>query len=257
VGESRRTETQPDTEDVMFKKATKRGAKLRCAIFGPSGSGKTFSALRIATGIGGRIAVIDTERRSASKYADRFSFDVCELGRRTVDGYITAINEARDYDVLVIDSMSHAWQELLEEVDRTKEQYGGNQWAAWSKATPKQRIFVDAILSSPCHIIATFRAKTEWTTSTENGRTKPVRVGLAPEQGKGIEYEFDLLMQLSTSHSATVIKDRTGRYQDKVIDLPDEDFGTELKGWLLDDLPPPEATPEPPPVTDEPPTPRY
>ena len=47
-----------------FKKATKKEAKLRCAVFGPSGSGKTFSSLRIATGLGGSIAVIDTARGS-------------------------------------------------------------------------------------------------------------------------------------------------------------------------------------------------
>jgi len=52
---------------VQFQPATKAQAKLKAALFGPAGSGKTFSALRIATGIGGRIAVIDTERGSARK----------------------------------------------------------------------------------------------------------------------------------------------------------------------------------------------
>jgi RecA/RadA recombinase len=60
----------------MFKKATKSQIKVRLALSGASGSGKTFSALAIASELGGPIAVIDTEHGSASRYADRFDFDV-------------------------------------------------------------------------------------------------------------------------------------------------------------------------------------
>jgi hypothetical protein len=237
---------------TMFKRATKQGAKLRCAIFGPSGSGKTYSALRIAKGIGGRVAVIDTERRTASKYSDRFDFDVCDLGDRSIDGYIAALNAARDYDVLIIDSLSHGWQELLREIDRlAKAKYRGNTWSAWSEGTPKQRALVDAMYDAAPHIIATIRSKTEWQTATENGRAKPIRVGLAPEQGKGIEYEFDLLIELSTEHVGHVIKDRTGKFQDKLIERPDEIFGRELAAWLSDVPAPPTSTAPPP--TDVPP----
>ncbi|MEG0635799.1 MAG: AAA family ATPase, partial [Pseudomonas sp.] len=59
----------------MFKKAERKQAKLRLALAGPSGSGKTFSALLMAKGLGGRIAVIDTEHGSASLYADIADFD--------------------------------------------------------------------------------------------------------------------------------------------------------------------------------------
>jgi len=220
----------------MFQPATKKKAKLRCAIFGPSGAGKTYSSLRIASGMGKRIAVIDSERGTASKYSDRFKFDVCDLGQRTIDDYVAAITAAASYDVLVIDSLTHAWQELLTEIDHlAKAKYRGNTWSAWSDGTPKQRSLVDAIQSSPCHIIATMRSKTEWMTeSTSGGKTKPVRVGLAPEQGKGIEYEFDLLVELSPDHIANVIKDRTGKFQDSLIDKPGEDFGIALAAWLAD-----------------------
>lgn len=248
---------------IQFRKATKKGTRLRCAIFGPSGSGKTFSALRIATGMGGRIAVIDTERRTASKYSDRFDFDVLDLDDRSIDGYIAAINAARDYDVLIIDSLSHAWQELLGEIDKlARAKYRGNTWSAWSEGTPMQRMLVNAIYDCQPHIIATIRSKTEWQTQSEGGKTKPVRVGLAPEQGKGIEYEFDLLLELSTDHIAHIIKDRTGRYQDDLIEKPDEQFGRDLVAWLTDGV----SFPQPggdakaassgidnPPATDGPP----
>jgi hypothetical protein len=219
---------------LQFTKATKRQAKLRLALFGPSGSGKTFTALRVATGLGGSIAVIDTERGSASKYADRFAFDVLDLEDRSVDGYIEAIKAAQHsgYRVLIIDSLSHAWQELLDEVDRIAGR-NGNQWAAWRQGTPKQRDLVEALLGYSGHLLATMRSKTEWTTQTnEKGKTEPVRVGLAPEQGKGIEYEFDMLIELSANHTGEVIKDRTGKFQDRMIDKPGEDLGKELVAWL-------------------------
>ena len=234
-----------------FKKATKAAANLRAAIFGPSGAGKTFTSLRVATGLAGGspIAVIDTERGSASKYADRFLFDVLELEDQTIDGYVAAIREAAKagYKVLVIDSLSHGWQTLLEEVEKlAKAKYRGNTWSAWSEGTPHQRRLVQAILNYPGHVIATMRSKTEWTTVDNNGKKTPQRVGLAPEQGKGVEYEFDLLVEISTEHIANVIKDRTGKFQDKLIDRPGEDFGQQLAAWLSDGLPSPVApAPEP------------
>jgi hypothetical protein len=228
---------------VQFAPATKAEAKLRAAMFGPSGSGKTYSALRIATGIGGRIAVIDTERGSAAKYADRFTFDTHQLADRTIEGYLAALQAAAEagYDVLVIDSLSHGWQELLQEIDRlAKARFSGNTWAAWSEGTPKQRRLIDALLDWPGHVIATIRSKTEWNQQTDDktGRLRPVRIGLAPEQGKGIEYEFDLLVELSAEHVGTVIKDRTGKFQDQVIEKPDEAFGRALAGWLAEGTPP-------------------
>ena len=237
---------------LTFKKATKEQARLRLALFGPSGSGKTFTALRLATGMGGSIAVIDTERGSASKYADRFAFDVLELPAFTIEVYCDAIRAAAGYNVLIIDSLTHGWRELLAEVDKlANAKYRGNTHSAWSEGTPKQKQLVDAILQFDGHIIATMRTRTEWTvTKDDRGRSTPQRVCLAPEQGKGIEYEFDLLMELSPEHVACVIKDRTGKFQDKLIDKPGEDFGAELAAWLKDGVPPREPKPTPQPQAE-------
>lgn len=238
---------------MNFTKAEKRKAKLRAAVFGPSGAGKTMSALRIAAGIakaiGGKVALIDTERGSASKYADRFAFDALDLTAHRIDGdegYIAAIEAAGEagYDVLIIDSLSHGWQELLEEIDHlAKAKYRGNTWSAWSEGMPKQKRLVNAIVGYPGHLIATMRSKTEWTTSDEGGKKTPRRVGLAPEQGKGIEYEFDLLLEINTDHMAQVIKDRTGKFQDSTLDKPSEKFGASLVAWLSEGAEPVNAGP--------------
>jgi hypothetical protein len=96
-----------------------------------------------------------------------------------------------------------------------------------------QRDLIEAILNFPGHIIATMRSKTEWQT----GAKKPTRVGLAPEQGKGIEYEFDILFEINPGHLANIIKDRSGKFQDKIIDRPDKKFGLEIAEWLSDGAP--------------------
>ena len=219
----------------MFKKASKKQCKLRLALFGVSGGGKTYSALLLAQGLGGKVALIDTEHKSASKYADRFDFDVCDLDNPTINNILMTMKEARDYDVLIIDSLSHAWEELLNEINQiARAKFGGNTWSAWSEGTPKQKKLIEAILDFPGHIIVTMRAETNWTTSVnDKGKVVPIRIGEAPRQGKNIEYEFDMLIQLSQDHMGLVLKDRTGKYQDRCFVI-DEAFGQQLGEWLQD-----------------------
>lgn len=220
----------------MFEKATKKSCNLWCAIYGTSGAGKTMTALRIASGLGGKIAVIDTERGSSVKYADRFAFDVCVMKDNTIDAYLKQISEAgaAGYNVLIIDSMSHAWGELIDEVEQiAKLKYNGNTFRAWAEGTPKQKLFINGVLSFPGHVIATMRSKTEWAVEqNDKGKMTPRKLGLAPEQGKNIEYEFDLLLEMNQEHVAKVGKDRTGKYQDQFILKPDETFGAALGAWV-------------------------
>jgi hypothetical protein len=209
-----------------------------------------MTALRMAKGIadktGGPFAVIDTEARSASKYADRIPFDVDDLAEKNVERYIASMDECAKagYKVLVIDSLSHAWRELTDEVDRLAQASGSrNAFSPWAKVAPKQKRLIDAILNFPGHVIATMRSKTEWVIGEgKGGRAVPEKMGLAPEQGKGIEYEFDLLIEMSQRHEASVTKDRTGQFQDEVILKPGEAFGVALYEWLAKG-----AAPVPPP----------
>jgi len=219
-----------------FKKATKKQAKLRLALFGVSGSGKSYSALRIAKGIGGKIAVIDTENHSISKYSDRFDFDVCECEKASINNICMLLDDANDYDVLIIDSLTHAWDELIEEVNKAaKAKFNGNNWSAWSEGTPKQRNFIKSLLNFKGHLIVTMRSETTWEVQeNDKGKKVPVRIGTAPKQGKNIEYEFDMLINLNQDHTAFVLKDRTGKYQDECFELIDEKLGEQLAIWLND-----------------------
>ena len=224
----------------MFTKATRRKAKLRLALCGTSGSGKTYSALLIAKGIGGKVALIDTENRSASLYEGLAEFDVCEVQPPfTVQKYIDAIKaaEAEGYKVLIIDSLTHAWAGqggLLEEVDRkAAASRSKNSYAAWREITPLHNQLVDTILQSQMHVIVTMRTKTAYEMEKDDrGKVTPVKMGMAPIQRDGLEYEFTVVLDVeNTKHMATSGKDRTGLFDGKVF-VPDEDTGKQLNEWL-------------------------
>lgn len=221
---------------MKFEKAIRKRAKLRLAIAGPSGSGKTYSALQIAKGIGGRIAVIDTERGSASLYSDLIEFDTLELNPPfSPERFIEAIRAAEQagYGVLIVDSMTHEWDgaggclEINEQIAQAK--FKGNTWSAWSETTPRHRAFVDAILQSPCHIIGTMRSKTE---TVQDADTKRVRkVGMKTVQREGTEYEFAVVFDLEhEKHFAVATKDRTRLFADPHIITPAT--GERLVQWL-------------------------
>ena len=223
----------------MFKKAERKQSKLRLGLIGPSGSGKTYSSLLIAQGLGGRIALLDTERGSGSLYADLCDYDVAELTPPfSPERYIEAIHQADNagYDTLIIDSLSHAWSGeggILEFVDKASQALKNN-FSAWREASPKHNSLVDAILAANLHVIVTMRSKTAWEVQKDEktGKTRPVKVGLAPVQRDGLEYEFSVTLELSVDgHIATASKDRTSLFDGQYF-VPGRDTGQILKEWL-------------------------
>lgn len=229
----------------MFQKATKKQARLRMAIAGPSGSGKTYSALRIGTAMADRVAVIDTEHGSASKYADRFDFHTVNLGPPySPERFIERIEAAEEegFDLVVIDSLSHAWKGeggILEIVDKEKKkQKGGGSFSAWSEATPRHRALIDAMLSSTVHIIATMRSKQEYVmVEKDSGKKGVEKRGMSPVQRDNVEYEFDIFADLDMEHNLLVNKSRFDGLADEVIEKPGEAVAAKIGDWLSDGEP--------------------
>ena len=221
----------------FFQKATKKQGKLRVALTGPSGSGKTYSALLIAKGIGGKIAFVDTENRSASDYTQLVDFDLAVIDPPyTVEKYLAAIKaaETAGYSVLVIDSITHAWKGeggLLEQKEALDARGGSkNRFANWGAITKMHEKFKAALLQCKCHLVVTMRSKMEYVIDETDGRAKPKKLGMAPEQRDGMEYEFTTVLDLAMNHSATASKDRTGIYDGKIF-TPGADTGQELLAW--------------------------
>jgi len=237
----------------VFQKAVKAKSKARIGLIGPSGSGKTYTALLLATHMGNRIALIDTEHGSASKYADEFDFDTLWLDNYHPKNYIEAIKAAGEagYDVLIIDSLSHAWagtDGALDLADKNAAKYGGNRFAAWRDVTPLHNQLIEAILSSPCHVIATMRSKMEYIQTTdEKGRTVIRKVGMAPIQREGMEYEFDVVGELDIDHNFIVSKTRCKALDGAIIKCPGKELADTLKAWLSDGVEVPKPAPKPEP----------
>ncbi|MBQ9433857.1 MAG: AAA family ATPase [Synergistaceae bacterium] len=223
----------------MFRKAERRKAKLRLALTGPAGSGKTFGALILAQGLGGRIAMIDTENGSGDLYANMCDYDVETLAAPyTVQKYLSAIYEAEKagYDVLIIDSLSHAWSGeggILDAHNQlTEKSKSGNSYAAWGKIMPMHTRLLEAITASKCHVVATMRSKTDYAQlQNERGRTEIRKVGLAPVQRDGVDYEFTVVFDLGMDHTVTVSKDRTGLFDSQTFTITQE-TGKILNNWL-------------------------
>jgi nucleoside-triphosphatase THEP1 len=245
---------------MAFKVATKAAAKLRLGLIGPPGSGKTMTGLRIASGLGGRIAVIDTERGSASLYAGErgLAFDVQELDTYEVERFIQAIRDAAEagYSTVVIDSLSHAWAGkggILEYVDNAgKRNQGGGNFGAWRDATPRHNALVDAILGAPVHVICTLRSKVEYVVENVGGRNQVRKVGLQPVQRDGLEYEFTVVGDVSQDHDLVVTKTRAAWLKDAVIREAGEDLGKKLAAWLSEGTAGPVEAIRRPPATVEP-----
>ena len=247
----------------MFTRAQRQSAKLRLALMGPAGSGKTYSALVIAKGLTnnqGKIAVLDSERGSASLYSHLCAYDVAELAPPFhPQKYINAIHAAEQagYDVLIIDSLSHAWSGeggVLEMQDRAAKSTR-NTFEAWRLVTPAHNALVDAILAANLHVIVTLRTKVAYDVTNENGKTKVNKVGLAPVQRDGLEYEFTVVLDLSIDgHVAVSTKDRTQLFDGNYF-TPSQETGKQLARWLQGDVqqaPPPAAQHHPMPPKFEP-----
>lgn len=224
----------------MFKKAERKRIFVKMALCGVSGSGKTYSALLLAQGLGGKIAMIDTENGSGELYSDLCEYDAAQLEPPfSPMKFINAIKEAEaeGYNVLIIDSLSHAWSGqggILEMVDKkSATSRSGNSFTAWRDVTPEHNKLVDAILQCRMHVIVCMRSKTAYEMQeNENGKKTPVKVGLAPIQRDGMEYEFTIVFDIDREkHYALANKDRTGLFE-KTIDVITPATGELIRKWV-------------------------
>lgn len=187
---------------------------------------QTLSALLLAYGITGdwsKIAVIDTEHGRAKFYADRSDLgtgaflyqEMC--APYSPDKYKQMVSEGAAAvgadGVVIVDSFSHAWDNeggVLDIKSNIAKQANRNDYTAWNEAGQIQNNLVNAILSAPCHTIITLRTKMAYAMEeNERGKMVPVKLGLAPVQRENVEYEFDIVLNISANHQAMVSKDTT------------------------------------------------
>lgn len=241
----------PEVQDEFApRKAVKSQVKLKIGISGPSNAGKTEGALALATAFGSiadptrkpRIIVIDTENRSSELYADRYDFDVISLrAPYTPERYKKAMYQAivGNYDWLIADTISHEWEgdggilRRKEKLDAANPQ--ANSFGHWAKLMPEHESFVEFLKQIPVHAIYTMRSKQAYVLEDNGkGKQKPRKLGMAPIQRDGVEYEFTLVFDLEhPSHNATISKNRTTLFTDgDPINLKDPIVAQDIRGWL-------------------------
>lgn len=218
----------------VIRKAERSSAKLRIGLSGPSGSGKTYTSLLLAHGMANweKIGIIDTENGSADLYSQLGPFNVLTLEKPfSPERYIEAIEalEEAGMEVIIIDSISHEWNgpggclEIQEKL--------GGRFQDWAQVTPKHSRFIQKILLSKCHILATMRTKTEYSISNESGKSKVMKLGAAPITREGFEYEMTLGFEININNMAVSTKDRTGLFKGNAGEVLTEEHGKQLLAW--------------------------
>lgn len=236
----------------QVRKLNRTKINLRLALIGPSGGGKTYTSQLLARHLtDGKILVIDSERGSANRYGMEFGqdgrIDHIDLPNHSPVTYAEAIGFAADqgYSLIIIDSLSHAWSGVdgvIAQADKAAKKYQGNSLAGWRDATPMHNALVDAILSYPGHVIATMRSKTEYAISKdEKGKSMVRKIGTAPVQKDGIEFEFDIVADMDHENHFIVSKTRMADLGGAIFHRPDAKLAARIRAWA-------DAGEEPPPV---------
>ncbi len=219
---------------MQLRKSERKQAKIKMALQGSAGSGKTMSALLLSKGLTNdnlsKVAVIDTENGSSDLYAHLGNYSVLNMQPPyTPEKYLQAIDVCLDagMEVIIIDSISHCWDELLDFHSKLP----GNSFTNWNKVTPRQKAFVDKILQSPAHFIATMRTKQDYVLNQKDGKYIPEKVGLKAVQRDGVEYEFTLVFDIDSKHFATASKDRTNLFNGKPEFMISTATGKRILEW--------------------------
>lgn len=223
--------------EFIIKKATKKAKKLRLGLSAASGFGKTKGALLIAKGLCkgdlSKVCVIDSERDSATLYADLGGYSTIQLSAPySPERYINAITTAENagFQVIIVDSITHEWSgeggclEIHQNL--------GGDFKTWGKVTPRHESFKNKILNSPCHIITTVRRKQDYEMSNNGGKTTIQKVGMKEETRDGWEYELDINFEvINAKHMCVASKDRTQLFTNTPEFIITEDTGKIVLDW--------------------------
>lgn len=235
------------------KRAKRQKLIAAVEIAGPSGAGKTLGALLMAYGmmkekypehpdVWEKIGLIDTEHERSLVYEDMEHQGV-RIGQFwhqplendfSVSKYDQCVKmlKAAGCEVIIIDSISHAWEgdNGLLDLQQSK---GGN-YQAWRDVNPQYNNFIKLVTGEThqVHTISTVRQKQDYQVETsETGKLKITKLGLKHVQRDSLEYEFQVVFNVDMDHKATVSKDNSGMFDGKQATISPE-HGKRLIQWL-------------------------
>lgn len=233
--------------------ARREKMKAAIAFIGGSGSGKTLGMLIMAYGmmkeahsdlseelIFQKIGVVDTEHKRSQIYAGTTIADIkihpfyhIDLQQPyTQERYDEAIRTLKKAgcEVVVVDSLSHAWEGTGGFLDLQQE-HGGN-FQAWAKVKPHMQAFVRSLTENDVHVLASMRTKQDYQVETsDTGKINIKKIGLKPIQKDDLEYEFMIVWQLDQDHIARTTKDNSAMFEGSPSKITTE-HGSKLYRWL-------------------------
>ena len=246
---------------VEFQKAERTQNFLRMFIDGPAGSGKTYTALRLAFNLGKTVCVIDTQNGASKLYAgdvdadgNQFNFLIVELNFFSAENFIEAIRAAEGIgaDVIIIDSLSHAWDGTGGTLEFVNTYPKDATLQAWNEATKNQRKLINAMNGVKAHVIVTMRTKTRLNLKRKT-REEPTKYQKRIQK-EGIEYEFDLGLTMSSKNIATVVKTHSRRFpMFETYEKPGKPLAEKILQWLRTSDRAPHEEPKPQPILAHPP----
>lgn len=249
------------------KKAKRQRRPLKVSMEGLAGGGKTYTALRLAfdmirRGIGKRVIVLDSENESASLYAGVtedgtvWDYDVADIpaAKRNPGGYAEAYEWAvgAGYDIVIVDSLSHAWHGALQDVDKYAASHRGDKLGGWAALSPQQQRMIQTLTDPRAHCICTMRVKSDFQDQDVNGKTRKVKVGMKADQRDNTEYEYDIVLRFEAGNETYVEKVRgCSAMNGRSATRPGPKFWAPLLDWWLaaDDAPTTAAAPATAPAT--------
>ena len=237
--------------DNFFVPISNTKPYFKAAFEGFAGTGKTHTAAKIAAGIHKRIGskkpvvIFDTEK--AAKFLKQTIFDpagievVVKESKSLADLKETMSRMRQGFsDVLIIDSISHVWENFLESYKQAPTKYGKSaklrlEFQDWGIIKPTWKLeFSDPFVSDPYHTIMCGRAGYEYENeiNEDTGKREIYKSGVKMKVEGETAYEPDLLvlmerlqeMEGSTvkgvTRRATIIKDRSTVLDGKTFENP-------------------------------------
>lgn len=236
----------------LFSPAQNGQAYLKLGMLGFPGSGKTYTAWLLAAGLAERLAgkgekppilFVDSEAGSDFLVGDakERGIHLMSVKTRAFPDLLASVEESRRLGgILIIDSITHFWNELQDGMKKAKNRTR-LQFQDWGPLKDQWGQFTTAFLNSPVHIFMLGRAGYEYEYNLdEDGKKQLEKTGTKMKTESELGYEPSLLVEMVREakkdegdiagsgakkrvhgklwhHTAYVLKDRTRTLEGAVL----------------------------------------
>lgn len=236
---------------MELRPAVNDQAYLKAGFLGFAKSGKTYTAAKIAIGLhkfiksGKSVAFLDTE--TGSSYVlplfKESGIDLVTAKSRAFVDLISICRQAeKTCDILIIDSISHFWMELVNAYQKKLEKKR-LRVQDWGPIKGEWQAFTDFYINSRLHILMCGRAGWEYDfREDDEGVTEITKTGIKMKAESDMSFEPSLLIEMekvrdgsgkigqSIIHRAWVVGDRFHDLTGKSFDDPSfESFLSHIK----------------------------